>query len=496
MPNIDITVSKNKFLPCYQESIIDPEHYDISFFYGGRDNGKTRHIAQMGVIECMSNPNFRGLLIRKTFNTVAESMIGMIKIVVQDWGLTDFFKFTSSPLEVKCINGGAFYGRGLDDVQKIKSFANPSWAWLEEASQVTAEDFMVVLTSLRSNFGKVKTYFSFNPECDVTYTDFWLWQDWFSHTEDLSFKWIREIDTPRGKIQFKVRAIHGTYRDNPYCSEERMALYESYKDSKNNSYLYNVYTNGRWGFRKPGNPYYKCYDSNVHTLDFNLIPDLKRRGFTYCVSCDNNVSPYVSVQLWMVDRTGKALLQVGELPCTAPNNTAAKAALELIKYLDREDYNDIINVFGDPSANARSTTDDEGRSFFDKFIGTLQSAGFTVVDRVGRSAPSISQSGAFINEIFETNYLGWRILINKNCFKSQEDYQMVTEDVDGSIIIKRVTDKATGITYEKYGHMLSCSRYFITTVLKDEYQQFLQRRRGIPASGGVAKVQRVKKKLG
>lgn len=456
MPEINISISKEKFLPCYHHLIDDPEVFDIDFLWGGRDNGKTRQIAQMGIIECMTNPKFRGLLIRKTYNTVAESMVGMIKIVVEDWGLQQFFKFTTSPLEVKCVSGGAFYGRGLDDVQKIKSFANPSWAWLEEANQITSDDFIVILTSLRSNEGKVKTYFSFNPECDVTYTDFWLWQDWFSHTEEKNFKWIREIDTPRGKIEFKVRSTHGTYKDNPYCSDERMALYESYRTSKNNAYYYNVFTNGEWGFRKPGNPFYKCFDISIHTIDFNLIPGLKQRGFTYCVSCDNNVSPYVSVQLWMIDRVGKALLQVGELPCTAPNNTAAKAANELIKYLDREDYNDIINVFGDPSANARSTTDDNGRSFFDKFIGVLETAGFKVVDRVGKSAPSISQSGAFINEILETQYLGWKIFINKTCFKSIEDYIMVTEDVDGGIIIKRVTDKQTGITYEKYGHMLSC----------------------------------------
>jgi PBSX family phage terminase large subunit len=456
MSEINITVSRDKFLPCYHHLIDDPEVFDIDFLWGGRDNGKTRQIAQMGIIECMSNPKFRGLLIRKTYNTVSESMVGMIKIVVENWGLQQFFKFTTSPLEIKCINGGAFYGRGLDDVQKIKSFANPSWAWLEEANQITADDFIVILTSLRSNEGKVKTYFSFNPECDVTYTDFWLWQDWFSHTEEKNFKWVREIDTPKGKIEFKVRSTHGTYKDNPYCSDERIALYESYRTSKNNAYYYNVFTLGNWGFRKPGNPFYKCFDTNLHTIDFNLIPGLKQRGFTYCVSCDNNVSPYVSVQLWMIDKVGKALLQIGELPCIAPNNTAAKAAMELVKYLDREDYNDIINVFGDPSANARSTTDDNGRSFFDKFIGVLENAGFKVVDRVGKSAPSITQSGAFINEILETQYLGWKIFINKTCYKSIEDYLMVPEDVDGGIIIKKVTDKQTGITYEKYGHMLSC----------------------------------------
>ncbi len=483
-------------MPCYQNTLTDPEQYDINFYYGGRDNGKTRHIAQLGMIECMQNPNFRGLLIRKTFNSVGESMIGMIKIIAEEWGISHLFKFTKSPLEVHCVNGGAFYARGLDDVGNIKSFANPSWCWIEEGNQITADDFIVILTSLRSNAGRVKTYFSFNPECDVTYTEFWLYQDWFQHTEEYNFKWVREIDTPKGLISFKVRAIHGTYKDNPYCSDERMALYESYRTSKNNAYYYNVFTCGKWGYKKPGNPYLKCFDENVHTIDFNLIPSLKQRGFTYCISCDNNVSPYISIQLWMIDKVGKALLQVGEIPCSSPDNTAAKAANKLIQYLVREDYNDIINVFGDPTANARSTTDDNGRSFFDKFIGVLKDAGYTISNRVGKSPPSVAQAGAFINEIFETNYLGWKIFINKTCVKSIEDYSMVTEDVDGSIIIKRTVDKATGITYEKYGHMTSCLRFFATTALKEEYIQFMQRRRGYPLAGGIATAQRVKPKLG
>lgn len=494
--NINITIAKEKFLPCYRDTLNNEEEFDINFYYGGRDNGKTRHIAQLGIIECMGNPKFRGLLIRKTFNSVGESMIGMIKIIVEEWGISHLFKFTKSPLEVHCVNGGGFYARGLDDVGNIKSFANPSWGWIEEGNQITADDFIVILTSMRSNAGRVKMFFSFNPECDVTYTDFWLYQDWFSHTENYNFTWIREIDTPKGPVSFKVRAIHGTYKDNPYCSDERMALYESYRTSKNNAYYYNVFTCGKWGYRKPGNPYLKCFDENTHTIDFNLIPALKQRGFTYCISCDNNVSPYISIQLWMIDKKNKALLQVAELPCASPDNTAAKAANKLIQYLERENYNDIINVFGDPTANARSTTDDEGRSFFDKFIGVLEKAGFTIANRVGKSPPSVSQAGAFINEIFEVNYLGWKIFINKTCTKSVEDYSMVTEDVDGGIIIKRTIDKSTGITYEKYGHMTSCLRFFVTTALKEEYIQFMQRRRGLPSSGGVAKAQRVKPKLG
>ncbi len=496
MPDINISISRTKFLPCYWHLLDDSERFDIDFVFGGRDSGKSRHVAMQLIVECLKPKVFRCLLIRKVLNTIRDSQYSLIQSIIAEWGLTHLFRFNSSRLEIMCVNGNGFFGRGLDDVGRIKSFNNPSHSWCEEGSQMEREDFVVILTSMRNNFTDVKTFFTFNPECEMSYIDFWLYQDYFMHTEDYNFTWVKKIEFDGKIVEYKIRATHTTYKDNPYCTPQRQALLEGYKNSKNNEYWYTVYTCGEWGYRRPGGTFYKCFETDKHTLDFDLIPNLKQRGFTYHVVCDNNVTPYVSVQIWVIDAKGKALLQIDELPCTHPDNTAAKAAKRFVQYLERDNYNDTIYVYGDPSANARSTTDDEGRSFFDKFIGVIQDSGYNYVNRVGKSAPSVSQSGAFINEIFETNYLGWKIYVNKTCRKSIEDMNMCVESMDGGILKKRITDKDTGISYEKYGHFVDCSRYFITTVLKEEYSQFLQRRRGLPNPGGTAKVQRVKKKLG
>lgn len=497
MPEINIEIAKEKFLPIYQPLILSDEIFDIDFLYGGRDSGKSRHIAMQLVIDCLRSDYFRCLLIKKELYTIRGSQYQTIKDVIEEWGLGHLFKCNSSRLEIICTaNGNGFYGKGLDDAGKVKSFANPSVCWIEEGNQITAEDFVIIQTSLRTNTGKVKVWFSFNPECDMTYTDFWLWQEYFSHTEDLSFKLIKTIDTPKGPRQISIRATHGTYLDNPYCSDERMALYESYKTSKNNAYWYTTYTLGQWGYKRPGGEFWKCFEEDKHTIDFSVIPAIKNRKWTLHIGADNNVAPYVGVQIWAVDLKGKALLQLGELPCTHPSNTATKAATKVVTYLERMNYNDTVYIYGDPSANARSTTDDEGRSFFDKFIGVIKDAGFNYVNRVGKSAPSVSLSGAFINEIYETNYLGWKIFIDKACRKSIEDYNMSVEAMDGTMLKKRITDKITGASYEKYGHMGDIKRYTITTLLKDEYTEFLQRRRGVPSSGGIAKAKSYKQKLG
>jgi len=496
--DINITISKSKFLPCYHHLLNDDDGvYDLEFLYGSRDSGKSRQVAMKLILECLGSKVFRLLLIRKVLNTVRDSQYSLIQSIIEEWKIEHLFKFNSSRLEITCINGNAFFGRGLDDVGRIKSFNNPTGAWLEEMNQITREDMVVILTSLRNNNSIIKTWCTFNPECDMTYTEFWLWIDYFSHTEDLSFKNVKIIELENDeKAELRIRATHTTYQDNPFCTPQRKALYESYKTSKNNAYWYRVYSKGLWGVRRPGGEFYKCFEEDTHAIDLMSIPAIKNRQWTLHIAADNNVSPYIAVQIWAIDVKGKAILQLGELPCIHPNNTATKAGIQVVKYLERINYNDKIFIMGDPSANARSTTDDEGKSFFDKFIGVIKAAGYDYVDRVGRSAPSVSQSGSFVNEIFETNYLGWKIFIDKNCVKSVEDYLMTTEASDGTIQKKRITDKQTGQSYEKYGHFSDLLRYTCVTLLKDEYTQFLQRRRGIPPPGGIATAQRVKQKLG
>ena len=469
MEKSTIRIPKTKFLDVYHH-LLEPEPViDIDFLYGGRDSGKSRFIASKLILDCLSLPYFRCILTRKVKDTIKDSQWQLIKDITEEWGLDHLFKFNKSPLEIHCVNGNKFICRGLDEPAKIKSVSNPSHCWVEEGNQIDNVDFVTILTSLRYNDGNVKTWFSFNPECDVNYTDFWLYQEWFEHTESLSWVWNKSIDVDGEIITYNVRATHSTYRNNPYCSIQRKALYESYKKSKNNAYWYQTYTLGLWGYRRTGGGFWKCFDEEVHSMPVSNI------NSTYHIVVDNNVSPYVSVQMWQIDQLNKRLIQVAELPCVHPNNTASKAAGETGKWLKRLNYNDKVFIYGDPSANAKSTVDDNGRSFFDKFTGYLTNEGYSLTNRVQSSAPRVSMSGDFINEIYESNYEGWSIAINTECRKSIEDYSMVKEAPDGTILKKRITDKETGISYEKYGHFSDCKRYFITTVLSKEFEAFRSR---------------------
>lgn len=489
MAEININIDyASVFLPCYHHLLNDgdnfrSEFFDIDFLYGGRDSGKSRFVATIGLISCMIMPYFKCLLIRKVSKTIRDSQFSLIKSIIERWGLRNLFMINESRMEIVFkANGNGFYSSGLDDVAKIKSFDNPSHCWIEEGNQITSADFVVILTSLRAE-QRVKTWFSFNPECEVSYTEFWLYQEWFEHSQSLSWEWIKAIEVTyesyvkfpeqvfekdnKFYVNYHVRATHTTYHDNPYCAPHRIALYEGYKNSKNNAYWYQTYTLGLWGYRKMGGEFWKCFDEVVHTR--SLTVDANE---SIHVIVDNNVDPYVSVQFWQIDLERKRLYQVHELPCVHPSNTAAKAAKEVTTYLHRIGYQGTIFLYGDPSANARSTNDDEGRSFFDKFKGKLREDHWRITDRVKKSAPGVSISGDFINEIYESNYEGWTIRINVSCRKSIEDYTMTKEDATGGVLKKKIMDKETHKSIEKYGHMTDCKRYFITTVLPNEFQKY------------------------
>ena len=258
---IEVEISEDVFLPCFRHLQNDKD-VDIDFLYGSRDSGKSRDTAQRLVKKCLEEEYFRHLLIRKTFNTIKDSQWQLIKDVVDDWGLSDLFHFTTSPLEITCKNGNKFVARGFDNAQKIKSFQNPSGAWVEEGNELTGDDWTVLITSLRSNKGRTKVDVTFNPECQGDYKKFWLYKDWFSHTDKLSFTNTKIISVGNQNIPIRYRATHTTYLDNPFCSPLRRAIYESLKDTS--PYYYRIYAKGLWGIRENKSPFIVTFNREKH----------------------------------------------------------------------------------------------------------------------------------------------------------------------------------------------------------------------------------------
>lgn len=284
MGHINIEIDEDVFLPCYHHILDNYETYDIDFLYGGRDSGKSRFIAQFYIILCLSLPYFRCVLIRKVFNTIKDSIFQLIKDIIIEWGLEEYFVFKISPLEIDCINGNKFIARGFDEPAKLRSLTNPSHALIDEGNQLDDDDFVTLLTTLRYNGGNVKVFFAFNPETIGNYEDNWLYKNWFSHTNELS--WINEIKIKVGEgyIALKVRATHTTYKDNQYCSLQRQAFLEQL--ILTNPHYYQVFTLGKWGNLINDNPFAFAFGREKHLGIVQRTP-----GIGIIASFDFNRNP-------------------------------------------------------------------------------------------------------------------------------------------------------------------------------------------------------------
>lgn len=343
----EIEIDPDVFLPCYNHLQEDSE-IDIDFIYGTRDSGKSHDEAKRLIKKCLDSEYFRWILARKTFNTIKDSQWQLIKDIIDEWGLSDFFHFTTNPLEIHCKNGNKFVARGFDDPQKIKSFHNPSGAWVEEGNQLSKEDWVILTTSLRSNSGKTKIDVTFNPEAeDQDYREYWLYKDYFSHTESESFTNTKQVQTRDEIATITYRATHTTHYDNPYCNPQRRAFYEDLKDTS--PYHYQIYGLGKWANKENKSPFVLTFSREKHLgkPDENGImqPVWRSDDYTYA-SFDFNRNPMCcSIIQW--DNMDKVdWIEVIKIP----NSTI----YEMCDYINLSYPEAIFIVCGDGSGKGRS----------------------------------------------------------------------------------------------------------------------------------------------
>lgn len=283
-----INISRKVFLPCYHHLLKSTA--DIDFLWGGRDSGKSAHIARQLILDCLRLPYFRCVLVRKVFNTIKDSQWQLIKDVVEEWGLSHLFTFNSSPLEIRCTNGNKFLCRGMDDPGRLKSISNPSHAWAEELNQFELDDFIVLMTSLRYNAGECKVWASFNPETDGDFEEYWLYKTFFTSNQ-YSFTSTWSLDIPPGpqfpqgqKIEYKYQSTHTTYKDNKYCRAARIIFLEKLADI--DPYYYMVFTLGKWGNKKVTDPFCLTFSKEK-----NVAPTKLRKDLEVYLSFDFNKNP-------------------------------------------------------------------------------------------------------------------------------------------------------------------------------------------------------------
>lgn len=211
-------LSNDLFYPLYKNK----DRYLV--LMGGGGSGKSVFTAQKIIVRMLSEKKHRFLILRKVKITLRESVFSELKAVISRWGLAKLFKINESDLRIRCVNGNEILFAGLDDVEKLKSIHGVTSVWIEEASEISPEDFRQLDIRLR---GKTLNYkqmiITFNP-IDVNH---WLKKEFFDRKKP------------------NCTRLHSTYKDNKFLDTEAIAVLEGFKET--DPYFYEVYALGQWG---------------------------------------------------------------------------------------------------------------------------------------------------------------------------------------------------------------------------------------------------------
>lgn len=480
-----ITVNPRLFNPLYwhlKPLLRDPRIRFI-FVEGGSSAAKTFEISHALLLDQLEY-NYSSLVFRRFNVHIKDTVYSSFKLAANSLDMINrFYKFQDFLIR-SLVNTARVRFRGLDDPEAIKGMEDYDVIYNNEWSQFLEDQWSQQRKRLRGRRNQ-KFICDWNPISSKLWQyEHWIdmdtWTDlpltieaptkWSSLNSEYAFK---RINKAGDAVWLKV-----THRDNfwivghpsgqgGFIDHATLADFELDRVRKPN--LYRIYANGERGVIRTGGEFWKQFDESRHVQPLKVEPS------TIHISVDNNVNPYVAVSCWQI--IGKNIRQVHELPCKSPDNNAPKAAGRTVKWLQQIDYKDVIFLYGDPSASARSTIDANNASFFDKFIEVLKEAGYQVINRVGRSAPEVALSAAYVNDIYEFEQDGYSITIADSCKVSIDDYINAKEDKDGKMLKLKEKDKATGITFEPVGHFSDDKRYLIVSLLKQEFDRYKSKQR-------------------
>lgn len=183
-------------LPAYKPYMLD---YDtrINVFYGGAGSGKSFFMCQKIIIKALRSER-KILVVRKVGATIKSSIWDLILEILSRMPQV-IESINKAEMQITLINGSKFIFKGLDDSEKIKSITAITDIVIEEATEITLDDFTQLNLRLRSKKPHNQIHMAFNPVSKAN----WV------------FKYFFENGAPDN-----CRICKTTYKDNAHLPKE------------------------------------------------------------------------------------------------------------------------------------------------------------------------------------------------------------------------------------------------------------------------------------
>ncbi len=230
------------------ESLMTPKGYDMLkidsrylISYGSAGSSKSYSTAQKILFRLLTEDTHRFLIVRKTARSLKRSVFQLFRDIISQWDLSELFAVNLTDLSITCkANYNQIIMSGLDDVEKLKSIAGITGIWIEESTEITADDFTQLDLRLRGDTVNYKQIvLSFNPVSSQS----WIKKRFFDNTDT------------------DATVIHSTFNDNQFIDNKYKEVLN--KLAGQNKNMHDIYAKGIWGNRK----------GLIYT-DYELIDDL------------------------------------------------------------------------------------------------------------------------------------------------------------------------------------------------------------------------------
>jgi PBSX family phage terminase large subunit len=155
------------FLEVYRD--VKKRLHTEYLLFGGRGSTKSSFISLVIIELIITHPTIHALITRQVANTLRDSVYSQMLWAINELGLSDSFKGTTSPLQIEYIpTGQIIYFRGADDPGKMKSIKPPfghiAILWFEELDQFHGQEAVRKIEQSAIRGGDEAWIFkSFNP---------------------------------------------------------------------------------------------------------------------------------------------------------------------------------------------------------------------------------------------------------------------------------------------------------------------------------------------
>ena len=205
---------------------IDDYSHRIEVYYGGAGSGKSFGAGQKILLKALNdkvNGIRKVLVIRKIQRSIKDSIWDLMKQLIREAGFINETDINKTDFEITLPNGSSFLFKGLDDEEKIKSINGITDIVIEEATELTENEFTQLNLRLRPKASNPQIYLMFNPISKKN----WVYSYFF------------ENERPENCI-----VVQTTYKDNKFLDQEYCKELE--KLQQRNPAYYRIYALGEF----------------------------------------------------------------------------------------------------------------------------------------------------------------------------------------------------------------------------------------------------------